>query len=367
MMHFLKGYRLGYRQAVLKRNTPLLEGHENIVMDGDLYRFSTDGKILDLPPQLLEWFDTLHDGDIISINEHGLCSRIYDNTEKDVTIFLGGNCNSNCVMCPSSDYERQMDYSGIGQTTGELIEMLPEDIHHYAVTGGEPTLQFELFLRTMARLAQRFPKAEAQLLTNGRSFSSGKFLDQFLAVYPPRFLVGVPLHGSEASIHDAVTRAEGSYDQTIRGIRNLCARNVSVEIRIVVSKMNQDDLLKIAEFLTMRFPELTQVTFISLEVRGNCVKNRELVYIDPESSFQHSRSAINHLLRNGIRVELYNFPLCCVDRGYWMICRRSISSYKVRYEKECGTCDVHDKCGGIFESTIKTAKPLVHPVHLGER
>ena len=155
---------------------------------------------------------------------------------------------------------------------------------------------------------------------------------------------------------------------SLKGINNLLKRKQLVEIRIVVTKVNCDDLLNIAKLIVRLFPKTYRVHFISLEVRGNCVMNKDLVYITPEDSFQKSKSAIDYLLKNGINVGLYNYPLCIVDKKYWFIYKRSISSDKATYCDDCTNCMLKEKCGGLFVSTLKTSHPKVYPLNsIGDR
>ena len=277
------------------------------------------------------------------------------------TVYLGGQCNSNCVMCPSFDQERQESPED-EEYVRQFIELLPDELQNYVVTGGEPTMQLNLFFEAMGRLAEKIPKAEALLLTNGRSFSSEKVLDRLLMHCPPFLTVAVPVHGSTSKIHDTITNSDGSFEQTMQGILNLLNRHMAVEIRIVVTQLNKDNVEKIADMICDRFPSVLRVNFISLEVRGNCLINRESVYISPKESFDKSKKAIQKLLAKGIDVGLYNYPLCHVDPGYWFLCKKSISPNKVSYAKECSDCALKDKCGGIFATTMKATKLKVVPI-----
>lgn len=308
-----------------------------------------------------EDFCRLNTGDILEITKNGRCFKRFDITENDATVYMGGQCNSNCIMCPSFDRERQEppeDESYIRQ----YIELLPEALPNYVVTGGEPTMKLEMFFEAMGRLARKLPKAEALLLTNGRSLSSGKVLARLLENCPPFLTVAIPVHGSNAGIHDAITQADGSFVQTMQGIENLLGKRIAVEIRIVVTQLNKDDIENIAELICQRFPSVLRVNFISLEVRGNCLVNKEQVYISPKESFERSRAAIQKLLMHGIDVGLYNYPMCNVDPGYWFLCKKSISPYKVRYLEACSDCKMKEKCGGMFMTTMKTARPEVFPI-----
>ena len=372
MAYYIKDYSLGSRQAVVKREESSCaerQQAETMYIYTDRIVFSSDQSSIRIDETIWKRLSDLQSGDIVSINDRGVCYRLYTAAEGDATIFMGGNCNSNCMMCPSSDYERHLDYTNNREALLRFIDMLPENLPHYVVTGGEPTMRSDLFLEVMERMADRVPEADALILTNGRSFSSMPFLEKLLLKCPPYLTAAIPIHGSCSCVHDAITRADGSFRQTMRGIHHLLSRGISVEIRVVVTKMNCGDLERVAELICNHFPQVLCVNFISLEVRGNCIKNKEEVYINPSESFCKAKTAINRLIGCGIDVGLYNYPLCCVERGYWFLCKKSISPEKVRYDEACDVCEVKDICGGLFVSTLKTVHPTVTPVtfHAKER
>jgi hypothetical protein len=104
-----------------------------------------------------------------------------------------------------------------------------------------------------------------------------------------------------------------------------------------------------------------------LEPRGNCAKNAKFVYIEHDKAFARMKPAINYLVEHGIDVEIYNFPLCSVERGYWNICRRSIAEYKATYHTKCSECSVKQLCGGLFQATLNFIRPNVHPIAISRR
>lgn len=365
MADMIRNYACGHRQAIIKKEetagNPSNMNRETMIVGKHTAVFQSDGASFSIDDTLYTIFDNLSDGDIVEINERGVLNRTFCYKDSDATIFMTGNCNSNCVMCPASDYERKANYGNRRQTIVEYISMLPPDLRNYVVTGGEPTLNPKLFLDTMKLLSERFPKAEGLLLTNGRSFSVLPFLVDMLEHCPPYLTVAIPLHGSTAELHDEITRVQGSFRQTVRGIYYLLTRHVSVEIRIVVTKVNYRDIIGLCRMIAHTFPSTCRVNFISLEVRGNCYSNRERVYISPKASFQASKEGIKILMGQGIDVGLYNYPLCCVEPGYQFLCKKSISYEKVRYALECERCKIRENCGGVFVSTLKTVHPELYP------
>lgn len=366
MVHLISDYNLGYRLAIIEKDciTDHNDGFERLYYRDGKIDFRSDNASISLDEKLTSFFESLHSGDIISINSKGLCYVLYNQDLGDTVFFMGGNCNSNCIMCPAVDEERKSDFSNQINETLALIPMIPERINYFVVTGGEPTLNKDGFLKVIKALSDKLIDPNGIILTNGRSFSSEEFVDEYLKVAPDDTIIAIPIHASTPELHDYITRADGSFRQTIKGIYNLLKRKALVEIRIVVTKVNCNDLLNIAKFITVHFPMVYRVHFISLEVRGNCIRNKDLVYISPEESFNKSKNAIDYLISHGINVGLYNYPLCNVDRKYWFLYKRSIASEKATYADNCSECDFKCNCGGLFVSTLKTVNPNTYPIKL---
>lgn len=363
---YLKGYQGPPRMVQVNRaDSPMdaqyAEGKNIVTIYPDRMVFSGDNYTYVLPENLIEAIQQLDTYDILTLDDRGILECIFEVINPDPTIFLTGRCNSNCVMCPTSDNERKKD--GFSEEwVKEFIDLLPAGIQHIVVTGGEPTLRTELFFYTMQQIATKFPDVEALLLTNGRSFSSMQMVNRLLERCPRFLTIAIPIHGAEAQAHDAITRASGSFAQTCLGLEHLLKRRIAIEIRVVVSKLNVGHLSDIANLIATRFPTVTIVNFIGLETRGNCAKNHRDVYIDCRDSFPYVRQAVNILVEHGIDTSLYNFPLCAVDDGYRSLCKKSISPWKVRFPASCDACSAKPYCGGFFDSTLSLAHPAVTPI-----
>lgn len=244
----------------------------------------------------------------------------------------------------------------------KYIDYLPFDLEYLVITGGEPTLQTDLFLESLDRVKEKFPYTQVLLLTNGRSLSDKWLFEQVYQRHPNNFRIAIPIHGDNPELHDYVTRVSGSFEQTILALRRLMNSDINIEIRIVVTKVNCDNLLGIAKLITSKLSRVFCVNFIGLEPRGNCALNFDSVYIDHRSSFQKSKPAIDHLVTSGYDVGLYNYPLCAVDKEYWFIANKSISGYKNVYHTDCDRCRVKEICGGFFTAAMSIARPVVSPV-----
>ena len=368
MVRFLSQYKGEYKIFVVskcKETTDALLS-ENLTV-GEL---SNDSLVIlpdDIKIPILdsekERMQVFAEGDVIDINKNGIIYRWFSSVEGDAGIATTALCNSNCIMCPASDKERQQENNVTIEQIDTVLKHMPKDLWHFTITGGEPTLVGEeKFIHILTSVKRELPFTKVLLLTNGRTLGDKEFFEKFILEMPKNMRVAIPIHGSTPEKHDFITQAPGSFVQTLRAIANLLKAKVEVEIRIVVSKLNCDDVTTIAKMITELFPTVTIVHFVGLEMRGNCVVYPDKVLISYQEAFEKSKNAIKLLIQKGIDVALYNFPHCMIDKEYWPIAQKSISAYKSMFYDECSNCKLRDICCGIFLATMNYYKPTVYPI-----
>ena len=142
----------------------------------------------------------------------------------------------------------------------------------------------------------------------------------------------------------------------------LAAHNAKIQLRIVVSKMNCENILQLAALIVREIPEVHQVCFIAMEMTGSAWLNRKDVWVEYGESFQYLESAIDVLIHAGIDVTLFNYPLCAVQKQYRTLCAKSISPGKVKFVQTCDLCALKDACAGVFAGTINLEKEYLKPI-----
>ncbi|MCH4038664.1 MAG: His-Xaa-Ser system radical SAM maturase HxsC [Lachnospiraceae bacterium] len=305
--------------------------------------------------------ENCHDCDVLYLDRRGGIHLLYSESSRDNAIVLTSACNSNCVMCPVPEQIRRNNEQMDIALLREEVRHIPKTAEHITITGGEPFLYGPDIFSLFQCLKENLNCTQYLLLTNGRVFAYETVLQKYLEAAPAYTLIGIPLHGNDAETHDAVTQAKGSFEETCVGIRNLLSAHQSVEIRIVVSRLNADFISRIAELIANEFPTVEVVRIMGLEMTGNAFIRRDRVWLSYPEAFRASEEAIKTLIRAGIDVKLYNFPLCAVPAQYHFLCARSISSYKIRFSPKCAACRLKDACGGIFASALKLAEPDIKP------
>jgi His-Xaa-Ser system radical SAM maturase HxsC len=321
----------------------IINKHDEIVQVCD-----AQGKVINL--ELPD--NKLHIGDIIEYQENNTIRTLYQTETKESTLFITNKCNSNCIMCPDSELLRQKEDVYEYEKLYNLISLLPEDLRWLGVTGGEPTIIGKDLVKLLDYSFTRFFQLNIMLLTNGRTFSDANYSILFKHLSNKSLVIEIPIHGHTKEIHDIITQAPGSFEQTVRGIHNLLFIGVEVHIRIVVSKLNIVYLNDIVEYISTNFSKIEVVNIIGLEMLGNAYKNREKVWIDYNNQKPYIENCIIKCFEHGILPKIYNFPLCLIEKKYWSNYYRSITESKVHYATACSTCIYKQDCGGFFSSTM---------------
>lgn len=279
----------------------------------------------------------------------------------DTTLFLTGECNSNCIMCPYTTTKR------LGAKKTELpfllglMECIDPHTEYLCITGGEPTLSKHDFLRVLEAIKNRFDEAIVHILTNGRTFSYSGFYEEYKKVRPYNTLLGIPLHAGNAALHDTISDCSGSFDQTVAGLDLLYSRHEFIELRIVASALNAEELPELANFIGNRYPAVDHVSIMGLEMMGNAMLHRERVWIPFDKLMPWVLKATDILLSKGVSVQLFNFPLCYIPERYEALYRKSITPSKVEYMEDCEKCTRKNECGGFFRSTKVMSGIVVYP------
>jgi hypothetical protein len=94
---------------------------------------------------------------------------------------------------------------------------------------------------------------------------------------------------------------------------------------------------------------------MGLEVMGFAKSNFNGLWVDLYEYGDELEEAANTLARYGIRVSIYNHPLCVVPESVRRFAVRSISDWKNDFLEECQSCKSMPECGGFFSSNLAKA------------
>jgi MoaA/NifB/PqqE/SkfB family radical SAM enzyme len=230
-----------------------------------------------------------------------------------VDIKLGYSCNDACVHCVVDDYRDLLRSAGREQdrTTEQFkAELLESRARADSVvfTGGEPTIRQDLV--ELLEYARDLGY-EIIMQSNGRRFHSPEFADSVVAAARVRYCIA--LHGPDATVHDAVTRRPGAFEQTVAGIRNLVERRQLVTGKIVISRLNMEALPRTAQaFLDLG---VGHVSIAFLHAQGMARKMWDEVVPRYRDVVPFMHQAMRVLLdgRGGVDAETFMY---CHMQGY---------------------------------------------------
>lgn len=304
-------------------------------------------------------FEYLSDGDVVSVQPSGFVRSLYRKGSPHNFLLVTDQCNSFCLMC--SQPPRQVDDFDRIREHLRLIDLIDPETRELGITGGEPTLFKDDFLRLVGHCKERLPNTALHVLTNGRMFYYREFARRLGEIGHPDIMLGVPLYSDVDSEHDYVVQARGAFEETVLGLHNLSRYGVPVEIRVVVHRQTYKRLPRLAEFIARNFPFAAHVALMGMEMYGFVNRNLEDLWVDPHDYQPELYEATEILFTAGMRVSIYNHQLCVLDRRLWPFARKSISDWKNIYLKECESCARREECGGLFQSAAKRHSSYIKP------
>lgn len=264
-----------------------------------------------------------------------------------IVIGLNHGCNCNCIMCPNSPgYRKQKDMT-LQDVLNDLKGKITKNTGNLTITGGEPTLREDLF-EILTSINQEWPDLQIRLLTNGRLFYYKSYLNSFLNQNFKNLEFGIPLCGPNSKIHDNITRVEGSFTQTIGGIKNLLKSNQLIELRIVIHKQNLNELINMAELIKTELSSILRVTFYYMQITGNALINKKDLYVSYDEIKEKISPALESL--KNFRKGLCHFPLCTIEPNWWPIVWRTVMKYKLFFPEKCDECLYKKYCLGVHKS-----------------
>lgn len=183
---------------------------------------------------------------------------------------VGFTCNNLCTFCVQGDKRERIQPRDVE----EMKQILRDErarTSEVVFTGGEPTVHKDL-LQVVA-YARSLGYRVIQLQTNGRRLSHGPYLDA--AVRAGVNQISPSLHGSTPELHDALTRAPGSFGQTRRGIEAARSRGLMVITNSVVTQQNLADLPALARLLVSL--DVQQIQFAYVHPEGTALREFDAV------------------------------------------------------------------------------------------
>jgi len=252
-------------------------------------------------------------------------------------IYFKGKCNNDCIFC---DVDKRKD-TLFSQAEKKIEKAFKKKDKRIVFTGAEPTFREDIL--DLLSLAKKKKIDVIQLNTNGRLLSDKKFAEKIIKAGANYFKVS--LHGDTPKLHDYFSQKEGSFNQTIRGIKNLInlGQRDNIVLSIVINRLNYEkvaSILKIAQRFKIK------------KIQINAVKTDNDNLLMPLEILGHQLSGIRYRFFFDLLIKSKGVPYCLIrePESFFLEDRRN-KGYQ--HLKECKSCRHNKICPGIWKSYSK--------------
>ncbi len=357
-----------YRVPVIVSNIPSMT--EKIKENGSSVVFNDENELADIMRGIVEKRIKKNPADkfpVKNIHEYAKdIERIYEKviaaTPRGLFLRLGFECNSKCVFCVMDGSRSRLDF----KTIRGILEKNQSRYDFLVLTGGEPTIRKDFF--DILDLASQGGYA-IKLQTHGRMFASEEFCER-INQYNVAFSINI--NGPTAEIHDADTQAPGSFQQTVRGIKNLRKLDSDILVKIILTKNNYKYLLETAQFIASL--DIKNIMFVFMTPYGAARMNFDAIVPKMSETILPLTQAIDWLKENTkVRISLEGFLHCCLNPELHPLMTETCSLdgiipensrriYNCKEERvfiqkqkffECKDCSYDKECEGVYKEYVK--------------
>lgn len=291
-------------------------------------------------------YKILAEGDVVYINDQGVLDILYRRQSKHNTLFITDQCNSYCLMC-SQPPKNKDDFDFHYFRNKCLIPLMDEETEVIGITGGEPFLLGDRMIEILEDLKSQLPQTTIHLLTNGKVFAWNDWAEK-MEQFKENLILAVPLYSDNFVDHDYIVQSNGAFRQTMLGLHNLAKYQIHIELRVVLQRPTIKRIEELSLFITKNLPFVESVAFMGLEFTGLAIANKDKLWIEPSEYASALKKSVFLLDRFGIRVNIFNMPLCVLEPELRDFATKSISDWKRSYLDKCEHCSAKSDCGGVF-------------------
>jgi len=152
-------------------------------------------------------------------------------------------CNNRCLHCYTGGPRetRELTTQQWFKAMGKIFKL---GIPHVVFTGGEPTLRDDL--PRLIAYTQEIGLVSG-LVTNGRRLKDEAYLKSLLDAGLDH--VQVTLESHDPKVHEKITGVEGSWDETVQGLKNAIASPIYTITNTTLNQYNVDGVLETIDFI----------------------------------------------------------------------------------------------------------------------
>lgn len=226
-----------------------------------------------------------------------------------VDIKVGFYCNNHCVFCVQGKKRDSLPAKTKEEVKASLKEAFSKGKREVVFTGGEPTLHPNFF--ELVNYAKQIGFKQIQIQSNGRIFAYLDFCLEAIQAGATQF--GPSLHAHKARVHDFLTAAPGSFEQTKKGIQNLKKLNQYVLTNSVITSKNYKFLPELARLLVSLGVDQFQFAFV--HILGTAKENQDWLVPAKSKIMPYVKKGLKIGIKAGKKVTTEAIPYCLL-KGY---------------------------------------------------
>ena len=219
-------------------------------------------------------------------------------------IQLTRKCNRKCIFCSNPYVDDELTFE---EAKKQIKDYIREGVNEIIFTGGEPTLNKNLpdLIRYCKSVC-----IECRMITNAQKLADLNYTKKISQSGLSHVMIS--LHSHKKEIEEKLTKTKGSFEKTLKGIKNALDCIPSVDINITINSLNAYNLDKIIKFLIKKYPKIQHYVFNNLDPTGKALKNEWVIpqLVDFELSLHKSMRYLKEKKKT-FRVE--RVPLCYIQ------------------------------------------------------
>lgn len=221
--------------------------------------------------------------------------------EKRKWVGITSYCNNRCIFCLDGNIKNKK-YKSLSEIKRELRGGLKEGCSRLILSGGEPTIHPRFI--NIIKLGKNIGYKKIQVITNGRMFAYRSFLNSAIKVGLDEITFSI--HGHTKGLQDSLTNVNGSFEQTVKGIKNAKKDNLIVNADIVLNKKNIKYFPQIITFLLNL--GIREFDILQIMPFGRAIDNREYLFYNIEKNLHYIIKGFEIAKKRGAVLWTNRFP-----------------------------------------------------------
>lgn len=287
---------------------------------------------------------------------------------KNAALILTYNCKNYCIFCKPTKKKFTNDFQKVKTDAIIQINNLKKRGFTKLEISGHDPIEYPEIVKLVKYVKKKGFK-NVTLTTHGRNLSDVSLVKGLKDAGIDR--LQIPLYGSNEKIHDSITRAKGSFKETLKGIENIkkYIPNATLRIHTLIMKQNYKDMLDIL-LLASKYTKRFTLTL-------PCIAFKEMgkkYFISFDKMRPYLRALIHISDKKGMDTIFRDVPFCIFGlyRKYMLNkedcpetadnytrppearTKSNIASYRVKTKlKVCSRCKLNKLCDGVYKNYLE--------------